>query len=81
MKASKVVVAPKLRSYDELLQFIKSSIQKWGLGSLLDLAVKLKLTDKNKSHLVDRNTLSKLMPFLNKDNLNFIVDELSQNGN
>ena len=80
MKASKVV-APKLRSYDELLQFIKSSIQKWGLGSLLDLAVKLKLTDKNKSHLVDRNTLSKLMPFLNKDNLNFIVDELSQNGN
>jgi hypothetical protein len=73
-------VVAQLRTYDEVLGFIKSSIRSEGLGSLLRLAVRLKATDRDKSHLVDRNTLTQNLPFLSKDHLSLILAEHSQDG-
>jgi hypothetical protein len=64
-----------------VLGFIKSTIRSEGLGSLLCLAVKLKATDKDKSHLVDRSKISLLLPFLTKEHITLILSELSQDGN
>jgi Ca2+-binding EF-hand superfamily protein len=43
--------------------------------------VRLKLADKDKSHLIDRASLAKQLPFLTKDHLSLVIDELSQDGN
>lgn len=74
-------MVPQLRTYDDVLGFIKNTIINEGLGSLLRLAVKLKAADKDKSHLVDRNKLSLLLSFLTKEHTGFILNELSQDGN
>lgn len=75
LKESKVTPPPvKLQNYDQVLAYIKSNIQAEGLGSLLSLAVKLKLTDKRKSHLIDRSALTPILPFLTNEHFSLIFD-------
>jgi hypothetical protein len=68
-----IKAAVKLQTYDEVLNYTKNCIQTEGLGSLLSLAVKLKETDSQKTHLINKNALSKLLTSLSKDHIDLIV--------
>lgn len=50
------------------------------MGSLLSLAVKFKSLDSNKTHRINRTTLTKLLDFLAPDHVSLIFGELSENG-
>jgi len=43
-----------------------------GLGSLLILAVKFKVIDINKTHLVNRSQILEILPFIKQQHLDYI---------
>lgn len=47
------------------------------MGSLLEIAVKLKSTDSKKTHRVNKKTLQSICPFLQQEHLDLIFKELS----
>lgn len=74
-KAKKMVA---VNNYADLLGFIKATLQEAGLGSLTVLAAQLKTSDIGKTHRISSQRLSSILPFLSKDHLSIISDELSE---
>jgi hypothetical protein len=60
-----------------VLSLIRKSIQSEGMGSILNLAVKLKAADPQRKHLLGANALRAQIPFLQAEHINLIVGELS----
>jgi len=74
-KSKKMVV---INNYTDLLGYIKATLQEQGLGSLAELAAKLKISDKGKTHKISTIKLFSALPFLTMDHLNILADELSE---
>ncbi|MCB0369207.1 MAG: hypothetical protein KDD45_07055 [Bdellovibrionales bacterium] len=60
---------------------MRRNLQSEGPNSLLSFAVRIKQTDPKKHHVVNRNTLQSLAPFLQKQHVDLVFKELSENQN
>lgn len=63
-----------------MLGFIRKSIQGESVGSVLNLAVKLKAADPQRTHLLTKNAIQTQIPFLASEDIELIFRELSENG-
>lgn len=63
-----------------MLAFIRKSIQGEPVGSVLNLAVKLKAADPQRTHHLTKSVIQAQIPFLVSEDIELIFRELSENG-
>ncbi len=63
-----------------MLSFIRKSIQGESVGSVLNVAVKFKTADPQRTHFLTKSAIQTQLPFLGSEDIELIFRELSENG-